>query len=80
MVQRNKFNINTKKNEIDFSVNYGPFRIPNKVFDNIKISPKILSVYPSYHANSIIKPMTNFLNLKIENIILTFLKYLTCQR
>ena len=71
MVQRNKFNINNEKDMIDFSINYSPFKIPNKVFDNIKIGSKILSLYPSYYANSVIKPLANFLNLKSGNIMIS---------
>ena len=66
MVQGNKFNIITEKNKIDFSVNYGPFRIPNKVLSDIKINSKALSVYPSYHGNLVIKSLADFLNLKRE--------------
>ncbi len=71
MVQGNKFNIITEKNKIDFSVNYGPFRIPNKVLSDIKINSKALSVYPSYHGNLVIKSLADFLNLKRENIIIS---------
>ena len=71
MVQKNKFNISINKNKIDFSINYGPFKISNKVLDSIKINSETLSIYPSYHGDSIVESLADFLNLKKENVIIS---------
>ena len=71
MVQRNNFNISSRKNEIDFSINYSPFRISNKILNDIKINTKTLSMYPSYHSNAIVESLADFLNLKKENVIIS---------
>lgn len=71
MVQRNNFNMNNEKEKIDFSINYSPFRISDKVFKNIKINSRIFSEYPSPYGERVIKYLAKFLNLKKENILIS---------
>lgn len=70
MVQGDNLNMSDKKDLIDFSINYSPFRISDKVFKNIKINSKIVSAYPSPYGERIIKYLTPIFRYKKENVII----------
>ena len=70
MVQED-INLGVAGNWVDFSVNYNPFRLSNKIFKDIKINSKTLSLYPSYQGNSVNKQLAKFLGLRKENIIIS---------
>lgn len=70
MVRRNKTKIEYP-NSLDFSINYGPFRIPNFILKKFQITPQTISFYPHQHAKNIVLSLANFLKVKYENLIIS---------
>lgn len=69
MVQRDKSK--TKEKPINFIINYGPLKFPQKLLRNINIQPDILATYPAPYSKNILPSLSRFLNIEEKNLILS---------